>query len=151
MAFEPPVEAMSHAVYASWGRRFVAWLLDSILVWGPVGAASVALPLAIGDESGLSGVVVFVPLAFLAPLYWAFFHASERGQTLGKRALAIAVRNEKTLGRISLGRALGRAYVIWAFLYLAYIPWILDSLWPLWDVKHQTWHDKVAASVVVRV
>jgi uncharacterized RDD family membrane protein YckC len=31
------------------------------------------------------------------------------------------------------------------------IPLILDYLWPLWDAKHQAWHDKVAASVVVRV
>ena len=31
----------------------------------------------------------------------------------------------------------------------ALAPLILDNLWPLWDTKHQAWHDKVAASVVV--
>jgi hypothetical protein len=33
-------------------------------------------------------------------------------------------------------------YVIWA---------LLDYLWPLWDGRNQTLHDKVANSIVVRV
>ncbi len=34
----------------------------------------------------------------------------------------------------------------WVF----YIPGILDVLWPLWDKKHQCWHDKVVNSIVIR-
>jgi len=142
---------MSSAVYASWGRRFVAWLLDVVIVWGPIWVASSAVALAVEDAA--SGIVLFALLAVLAPLYYAFFHAGDRGQTLGKRAVGIAVRNVKTLGRISLVRALARAYFIallWVMSWTT-IPLILDYLWPLWDAKHQAWHDKVAASVVVRV
>ncbi len=142
---------MPAVVYASWGRRFVAWLLDTIIVWGPIWVAATAVAIAIEDAA--SGITVFFIFAVLSPLYYAFFHAGERGQTLGKRAVGIAVRNAKTLGRISLGRALLRAYlvaVLWVMSW-SMIPLLLDYLWPLGNAKHQTLHDKVAASVVVRV
>jgi len=142
---------MSSAVYASWGQRFGAWLIDSIIVWGPIFGASSAVALAI--EDAVTGIAVFFLFAVFAPLYYAFCHAGKRGQTLGKRAVGIAVRNAKTRDRISLGRAVARAYaaaVLWWMSWSA-IPLILDYLWPLWDAKHQALHDKVAASVVVRV
>lgn len=138
-------------VYASWGRRLVAWSFDGVLVWGPILAVSSAVAIAI--EDALSGIALFGFLAILAPLYYAFFHAGDRGQTLGNRAVGIAVRNVRTLGRVSLARALARAYFIallWVMSWTS-IPLILDYLWPLWDTKHQALHDKVAASVVVRV
>jgi uncharacterized RDD family membrane protein YckC len=151
LAAEPPVGALSSAAYASWGQRFGAWLLDSIIVLGSIWGPSTAVAFAVEDAA--SGILLFFVLAVLSPLYYAFLHAGKRGQTLGKRALGIAVRNHKTLGRISLGRSLARAYlvaILWAMSW-SIIPLILDSLWPLWDAKRQTWHDKVAASVVVRV
>jgi uncharacterized RDD family membrane protein YckC len=148
---EPQTETIPSVAYASWGRRFVAWLLDSAIVWFTVAGIALAAAVGVGDSDGLFGALVFVAVAIFAPLYWVFLHASERGQTLGKRAVGIAVRDESTLGRITFGRALGRAYIIWFLLSMFYIPWILDSLWPLWDAKRQTWHDKVAESVVVRV
>ena len=30
------------------------------------------------------------------------------------------------------------------------IPWIIDMLWPLWDDRNQTLHDKVVGTVVLR-
>jgi uncharacterized RDD family membrane protein YckC len=151
MAFEPPVAATASPVYASWSRRFVAWFFDGVIVWGPIFGGSTAAAFAVEDAA--TGIALFLPLAALAPLYYAFCHAGKRGQTLGKRVVRIAVRNAKTLGRISLGRALARAYLVAVFWWLSWatIPLILDCLWPLWDAKHQTVHDKVAASVVVRV
>lgn len=144
-------EAVSSPAYASWGQRFVAWLCDFIIVWGTVWGVATAAAFAVDDAA--TGIGVFLLLAVLSPLYYAFFHAGKRGQTLGKRANGIAVRNAKTLDQISLGRALARAYLVAAFWAMSWsaIPLILDNLWPLWDAKRQTWHDKVAASVVVRV
>ena len=72
---------------------------------------------------------------------------------LDRVAVRVSDGLRNTLGRISFGRALARAYVtavLWLFAWST-LPLILDSLWPLWDAKHQSWHDKVAASVVVRV
>jgi uncharacterized RDD family membrane protein YckC len=150
MALEATVEAMPSAVYASWGRRFVAWLLDLVLCWGSIYGVSTGV--ALGLEDAASGIGALVLLGLLGPLYYAFFHAGSRGQTLGKRTVRIAVRDARTLGRIDFGRALGRAYFTWVIWLLTFpVGGILDGLWPLWNKQRQTWHDKVAGSVVVRV
>ena len=31
------------------------------------------------------------------------------------------------------------------------LPWLLDMLWPLWDARNQTLHDKVVSTVVIRI
>ena len=93
---------------------------------------------------------VFV--AYIGPtLYYTVCYA-EGGQTLGKMNGRIAVRRdgdeESSLGYV---RSLLRALVppiLWALLI---IPGLLDVLWPLWDPKKQTLHDKLVGSVVVRV
>jgi hypothetical protein len=33
---------------------------------------------------------------------------------------------------------------------ILFIPVVIDLLWPLWDTKNQTLHDKFAKTVVVR-
>ena len=73
LALEPPAVVMSSVVYASWGQRFAAWLVDGFIVWGSVFGAATAVAFAIEDAA--SGLAVLVLLALFAPLYYAFFHA----------------------------------------------------------------------------
>jgi uncharacterized RDD family membrane protein YckC len=140
------------AAYAGWGSRFGAWLLDWIILFIPTVVLGVVLRLATGtfDEEG-QGPELLVGLATvpLAPLYFAFFHAGARGQTLGKRVTRIAVKDERTLERLSLGRSLGRAYLTAVLWWVLPIGGILDALWPLWDSKNQALHDKAVTSMVV--
>jgi uncharacterized RDD family membrane protein YckC len=58
------------------------------------------------------------------PFYSAYFHATERGQTPGKRTVGIAVRDQNTLGRITFARALGRAYIVWVFVLIGFFGFI---------------------------
>ena len=62
-----------------------------------------------------------------------------------------AVRLDGDEGR-SLGyiRALIRA-VVPPFFWVLIVPGLLDVLWPLWDRKHQTLHDKLVGSVVIQI
>ena len=73
--------------------------------------------------------------------------------------MAVGVRavRDETLGTLGYGRALARA-VLEGFLrllnllfFLLGLIWVLDMLFPLWDKKRQTLHDKVAGSVVLSV
>jgi uncharacterized RDD family membrane protein YckC len=95
-----------------------------------------------GALAGLGGFLVI-------PLYFGLFQGGGRGQSLGKRAIHIAVRRADTLDRLGYPRSFARAFVALAFWLLAPV-WILNYLWPLWDQRHQTLNDKVAGSVVIR-
>ena len=54
-----------------------------------------------------------------------------------------------TGGAIGVGAGLARYGVMFVLFILCVIPELVDGLWPLWDKKRQTWHDKVVKSVVV--
>jgi uncharacterized RDD family membrane protein YckC len=60
------------------------------------------------------------------------------------------VQHERTGNPIGYGSAAGR-YLITVAFGIFYLPLLLDYLWPLWDDRNQTLHDKVVSSVVVRV
>jgi uncharacterized RDD family membrane protein YckC len=69
-----------------------------------------------------------------------------RGGTWGKRALGLRVVNIQTGEPIGLGSSFLRLLVSWVGAGVVYLGWF----WMLWDKKKQTWHDKVARSVVVK-
>jgi uncharacterized RDD family membrane protein YckC len=147
-------DQLTTADYAGWGRRFAAWLADGCLTWIPLfvtaatTGAVVGDPNAVGDATDeLASGLIFVLGLPLIVLY----HTLLRGRTPGKRVLGIAVRDESTGAGIGYGRALGRVLMTAMLWVLLYVPGILDGLWPLWDSKRQSLHDKAAGTVVVRV
>jgi uncharacterized RDD family membrane protein YckC len=90
----------------------------------------------------------------LAGLYAAFgLHLRET--TVGKHAVGLAVRRVDG-SRLSLRRALLREVVARqllfaaAGLFLGGLPLLLDLLFPLWDERSQSLHDKIAGTIVVR-
>jgi uncharacterized RDD family membrane protein YckC len=79
--------------------------------------------------------------------YLAFFEGSPSGQTIGKRALGIRVIDFRAGGPIGFARGLGRT----AARILSGLLCHLGYFWMLWDGERQTWHDKLATTVVVPV
>jgi uncharacterized RDD family membrane protein YckC len=113
--------------------RFGASLVDGILV----GIVSVVLDLVL--KTAGSGIGFLLTIA-----YYVYCEGSDRGQTIGKAALGIQVRSS---GGGPLGY--GRAFVRWVGRIISTIPLLLGYFWMLWDPNKQTWHDKLAGSVVV--
>lgn len=150
---------------ASWGQRVGAALLDLLLVMTPVWVVAGMIAAATADdrlvvESGRlveetvptgAGWIAIVVAILVAPLYFTLTHGSRSGQTLGKRVVNIRVADEHHGGSIGHGRALGRWLVAGGLWWTLVVPGILDVLWPLWDEKRQTWHDKAVRSVVEEV
>ena len=101
--------------------------------------------------------VRFSIMLLVALAYNGLLDGSEHGQTVGKRLLKIRTIDAGTGGMLGVTRGLGRAGIsallqfISGFSLLLTLPSLLDVLWPLWDPQRQTWHDKAAGSVVVRV
>jgi uncharacterized RDD family membrane protein YckC len=120
---------------ASWGRRLVAYFIDSVLL-----LIAFLIVLAITNQAVASVLNLVIGLA-----YFAYFEGSASGQTLGKRALGIRVIDFRTGGAIGYGRGLIR----YIGKIISSIPCLLGFLWALWDKEKQTWHDKIATTVVV--
>jgi uncharacterized RDD family membrane protein YckC len=140
------------AAYASWGRRAAAYLLDALIVIAVIVAAgALAFGVAVADET--VGLIFFILalIFFVAfPVWYYTYFVGKTGQTWARRWLGIRVQDLRTGNPIGYGRAFGR-YLITVAFGLFYIPLLVDYLWPLWDDRNQTLHDKVATSVVVRL
>ena len=121
---------------AGWWRRFFSALVDSILL----SIVQVILRVLIGDAGGI-GLGLLIDIA-----YFTYFHGST-GQTPGDMALSIKVVDLRN----GTGRPIGygRAFIRWLGSIVSAIPLFLGYFWMLWDSEKQTWHDKMAGSVVV--
>ena len=128
------------SLYAGWGRRVTAWLIDLCAVILLVWIASRLL--------GRIGAPLELPI-FAG--YFVVAHRARHGQTIGKKVTGIAVRDAESLGRISWGRSLLRFAATALFWLLLAFPAFLDGLSPLWHAKHQSWHDRMVGTVVIRV
>ena len=139
---------------AGWWARVGAYILDTIItIIAIVGIVFLAaLPAIVLPDTLAAIILIIAVVAAIAFPFWYFTYltGNERGQTIGKRALGIRVRSDSAGGPIGYGRAFGR-YGIQVVFGFFFIPWVLDYLWPLWDAKNQTLHDKIVGSVVERV
>lgn len=122
---------------ASFVQRFFAALLDGILFF----IFSEVLRAIVGQS--FAGILSLA----LGIAYWSYFEGSSSGQTIGKRVIGIRVIDLQGGGPIGFSRAVIRYFS----RILSTIPLLLGYFWMLWDPEKQTWHDKLAGSVVVPV
>ena len=143
--------------YASWGRRFAAFLIDSLLLATLLVPAIVLAVLAVdADDEGRNADALWAAAGglfvayFLIPFaYFTILHGNSRGQTVGKRTLGIRVVTAHGQHALGYGTAFFRYLVVFLFGIVAPLN-LVDFLWPLWDAQNQTVHDKAAGTVVVR-
>lgn len=140
-------------VYAEYGQRLRAAIVDSLLISFAVGALVFGLSVFAargGPFANLLSTLAYLIYLVGATLYYTVCYA-EGGQTIGKMTTRTAVRldgdEDRPLGYV---RAFIRA-LFPPFFWVLIIPGLLDVLWPLWDSKHQTLHDKLVGSVVVEI
>jgi uncharacterized RDD family membrane protein YckC len=139
----------------------VAILIDGALITFVYGCVVLAVAAATNNSSssdntheGAAQVAVgLIALWILASipnaLYFGFLHGSRRGQSLGKMALGIAVRDARSGQPIGFWRSFGRSLLTALFAVVGLVPVVLDSLAPLWSARNQAWHDRAAHTVVV--
>jgi uncharacterized RDD family membrane protein YckC len=136
---------------AGWGARVGASLIDSLITAGPVLVGYVSAQAINGGEDELrAGAGLVIAIAYLAALgLWVWNRVIKQGRTgqsIGKRALGISLIGELSGQPVGAGRAFGRELLSWLFNNICF----LNVLWPLWDDRQQTWHDKVVSTLVVR-
>lgn len=152
--------------YAGFWIRFVAYLVDWIILAIPLGAIAWVIlgpslanisctnvDTGFGSSFECSGIQQLQPLFWLIALAYlvvgaAYFVVSwgRFGHTLGQKLCGLRVVDAVTGGPITTGRAVGR--------YLGFIVsgWVLDIglIWAAFDQRKQGWHDKMASTFVVR-
>lgn len=151
--------------YASWISRVFASILDGFVVPLPPGVILAGIGAVIafsgsevttyddgsvsaegGNPVGVIVLVVGILAIFLIEVWNLVFRQGNTGQTLGKKWLGISVIRESD--GVPLGPVM--ALLRWIMMAILGGACFLNYLWPLWDSKHQCWHDMVVRSVVVR-
>jgi uncharacterized RDD family membrane protein YckC len=120
---------------AGFWRRFGAAFIDGLIL-GVLYAVLVAV---------LNAGAAYVIYLIANYTYFTVLEGGPTGQTVGKKALGIRVIDFRAGGPIGYGRGLLRNLA----KILSSIPFLLGYLWMLWDPEKQTWHDKIATTVVV--
>jgi uncharacterized RDD family membrane protein YckC len=115
--------------------RFGASIVDGILL----GIVNAILHAALHGAGYGIGLVIDI-------VYFSYFEGGP-GQTIGKRACGIRVVDAATGGPIGYTRG----FLRYIGRIISTIPILLGYFWMLWDGNKQTWHDKIANSVVVPV
>jgi uncharacterized RDD family membrane protein YckC len=129
-----PASAGPSGPRASFGLRFVAFLIDFVLL----AVLDLILFGALKSAGQALGTIINIA-------YYTYFEGSPSGQTVGKKVMNIRVVDFNTGGQLDYGRAALR----WLCRILSGIPCFLGYFWMLWDKEKQTWHDKLTTSVVV--
>jgi uncharacterized RDD family membrane protein YckC len=89
--------------------------------------------------------------AVIVILYGGILCGLPRGQTFGMMAVGTRVVRPGGAEPVGYPRALLRAAFEYLLVVALIVPWVVDMLFPLWDPRRQTLHDKVADTVVVTV
>lgn len=125
---------------AGFGIRFVAWLIDAVILGVAMGIVGQFLIFPFSGESLMDSVGFLI-----GPLYAILLWVNWNGQTLGKKAMKIKVVRED-------GKALD--YKVAVLRYLGYIVsslvFCLGFFWVIWDKEKQGWHDKIAGTFVTK-
>ena len=105
------------------------------------------------DEDLGIAIVVGALLAYIPVTFAYYLIGTANGGAWGKRIANIRIVRERDGQKPGYGSALGRVLITWIFSAIPLvgnIVWLVDNLSMLWDGENQTWHDKVAGTVVVR-
>ena len=152
---EPQVGPAPGVEFAPHGSRFVAYILDTVIIYAVmIPLFVVALLLSGLDQQTSTGTGSMAQIAALFPVvivgfvilfgYFPFFWARS-GQTPGMRPFALWVVRDRDGTKLSAGTALLRLIG----LYVASSVFYLGLIWIFIDKRHRGWHDLIAGTVVV--
>jgi uncharacterized RDD family membrane protein YckC len=128
------------AQYGGFWIRFLAYLVDSVLLW--IGIFGLMFAAAFLGPAG--GIVAMVAPLLLPLLYFTLMQASARQATLGKALLGLKVGREGE--RLSFLRSLGRELA----KIISAIPLAIGFIIAAFTGRKQALHDFIASTTVVR-
>ena len=137
----PPRQSMEHNDKAGFWIRFVAHIVDSVYIWFVTLPISIVSLFTSGDVDNLLNTISIV-----LGVYILARKTGELGGSPWRAKMGVLIIDEQDGSFIGTQRAVFRIIMS----YVSGLVLLLGYLWMLWDPKKQTWHDKIAKSVVVR-
>jgi uncharacterized RDD family membrane protein YckC len=157
--YATPAPAYPAWDYATWPTRAIGFIVDGLLVGvamaalyfivGGVFGSMLSLAGGHGAASGLCCMMILLfPLATLGVgFYNSVYLIAQRGFSIGQGIVKIKVVDANG-NLLTQGTALIRLLVRVALSFVPFLP-LLDMLWPLWDIRRQTLHDKAVNCYVI--
>ncbi len=140
-----------NVVYATFGQRFAAGLLDGIILFIPltlirhfIGGGSLFAELYRGHVNGASILRRFLNVV-ICWLYQALMESSKNQASIGQMALKIKVTDLEG-SRVSFATASARAFAEYVSLLTICVGYFMM----LWNSKSQMLHDKIAGTLIVK-
>ena len=145
---------MKELVYAGFWIRFLASIIDSILlmifivpVMGLLNATGIPAMNEINGFNismpGLSGgLFSYILPAVAIVIFWIY-----KSATPGKMITSLKIIDAETGEKPTTGQFVGR----YLSYYVSIIPFFLGFIWAGFDERKQSFHDKLAGTVVIKV
>ncbi len=140
---------------ASYSLRLGGFIIDLLVLEAVLELIAIAFHLHLSVHSGhhnalsvshTAEILQFVLWVVYGSACWGF----ARHQSLGMAVCRTSVVDAQSGEGLGFERALVRSLVFGLCLATGFLA-IVDLLWPLWDRRNQTLHDKAARSVVIRL
>jgi uncharacterized RDD family membrane protein YckC len=139
--------------YAGWWRRVGATVIDSLLLLIPI----VVVAGAFGTRRSLLQALASIAIQ---GAYEIYLLSRPSGQTIGNRVAGTVVRDATTRGQITMRQAQRRWGVVALYNLIALFGTteatsivvglaLVDVTYPLLNARKQTWHDRLAGTVVL--
>jgi len=137
---------------AGFWRRWAASLIDGLVCTLFLVPSIPALAVSAQDPTKTSTTIggvagFFLVVGGLAAFITLYLRkVGGHGQSWGHKAVGVRVVDATSRNPIGVGRAAIRFFS----RALSAAPCYLGLLWMLWDPQRQTWHDKIAKSLVIK-
>lgn len=149
------VSARPSAALAGVGSRLVSAIVDGIVIFIPtmivasvfsMGGLMASTAAEDGGAMAIVGGLIANLLAFVISVgYYVYTWAI--GTSVGMKVLGLRMVRADSGDAPGFGRAVVR-YIV---AILSSIPLGLGYFWAIWDGQKQTWHDKAAGTIVIKV
>jgi uncharacterized RDD family membrane protein YckC len=159
----PAASALPALPYATWASRVAAYLIDMAIVFGLIvilglvagllGVSFLSLDAITRGHGGFGGPAcccllgLFPAAQLIVGIYNRVFLVARRGYSIGQGVMKL--KTVDGYGNLLSVGTLVLRLIVQALLSFIPVLGLLDMLWPLWDERRQTLHDKAVGSYVI--
>ena len=132
--------------YAGFWERVLASIIDTIWLYGIIYSILISIyGMEIFSPETEYSIVQFI-FEYVIPLVVVLLFWSFKSATPGKMLLKMKIVDAETFEKVPNSRL----FIRYIAYFVSMIPLCLGLMWVGWDKRKQSWHDKIAKTVVIK-